>query len=101
MRAVIYRVGQEPTVESIDDSLSGMQSIVGGYIETVYLDGEIILVCNEEGKMTGLPANRSLRGDVIMGDCFITAANEEGDFVSLTDEQMKKAMEVFTGEVAY
>ena len=101
IKVVVYRVGQEPQVETIEDSLAGMQSVVGGYIETVGIDGDIILVCNEEGKMVGLPANRSLRGDIIVGDCFITAAGEEGDFVSLTDEQVKRAKSVFAQEVSY
>lgn len=41
----------------IVDTLEAMQSIVGGYIEVVGLSEENVIVCNEEGRILGLPAN--------------------------------------------
>ena len=38
-------------------SLKEMQDAVGGQIELAYDDGETQIVCNEEGKMKGLPEN--------------------------------------------
>jgi hypothetical protein len=56
-------------------TLQRMQKLVGGYIEFVYPreDRDIVLVCNEEGLLIGLPINErieqrygiSLVGDVI------------------------------------
>ena len=42
--------GKEPTLEE-------MQKIVGGYIEIAYDDGKTQIICNEEGKLLGLPNN--------------------------------------------
>ena len=38
-------------------SLKEMQDAVGGQIELVIDDGDTQIVCNEEGKMMGLPEN--------------------------------------------
>ncbi len=76
--------------------LEEMQAIVGGYIQAVYpFRDEVALVCNEDGKNLGLPYNRPLtndRGipyDMICGSFFLAGMGEE-DFVSLTEEQIKK-----------
>ena len=38
-------------------SLKEMQDAVGGQIELAYDDGKTQIVCNEEGKIKGLPEN--------------------------------------------
>ena len=38
-------------------SLKDMQDYVGGYIELVYDDGDTQIVCNEFGKIKGMPEN--------------------------------------------
>ena len=95
MKVVTFRVEDaSPRVEVIDGSLAGMQAVVGGYIETVRVDADsaLVIVCNEEGKIMGLPVNRRHKDNVFCGNIFVTAANEEGSFVSLTDEQVTEAM---------
>ena len=73
--------------------LEAMQSIVGGHLQAVYpFRDEVALVCNENGKILGLPYNRPLtndRGipyDMICGTFFLAGLGVE-DFVSLTDDQ--------------
>lgn len=83
-------------VQEIPDTLEAMQAVVGGYLQAVYpFRDELALVCNEDGKNLGLPCNRPLtndRGvpyDVICGTFFLAGIGEE-DFVSLTEEQIRK-----------
>ena len=38
-------------------TLKEMQDAVGGYIEIVYDDDEMQIICNEEGKLLELPEN--------------------------------------------
>lgn len=40
-----------------DFKLDELKEIVGGYIEVLHLNGNEILVCNEEGKLKGYPLN--------------------------------------------
>lgn len=42
----------------IENTLEAFQDLVGGYIETLLgLDGNIITICNEEGRLLGLAEN--------------------------------------------
>ena len=51
-------------VKEIDSGLESLQHEVGGYIEAIYpYEAPVALVCNEEGKLEGLPLNRALRDE--------------------------------------
>lgn len=76
--------GQAPERVTMSNTLEAFQAAVGGYIETVGLDANATLICNEEGKLTGLPANRQVNGDTIAGT-FLIVGNEDGDFCALSD----------------
>ncbi len=60
--------------------LRELQKIVGGYIEILTLNGNEIMVVNEEGKIHDLPLNlqaTELFGlDVIVGDVLVCNDNE-------------------------
>lgn len=46
---------------TIDNTLEAMQQFVGGLIECLPMDdpeADIVLVCNDEGKLLQLPPNR-------------------------------------------
>ena len=61
---LIVEPGKEPYVKEIDSGLESLQHEVGGYIEAIYpYEDPIALVCNEEGKLEGLPLNRALRDE--------------------------------------
>lgn len=87
VRVVIVPVGAEPYEARIDGGLRAMQKVVKGYIEAVSLEPYVQLICNEEGKLSGLPMNRRLGviQDVICGDFLISRHDEEGAAVDLTD----------------
>lgn len=82
-----------PKLIEIENTLKAKQKIVGGYIEVVYLqnDNDVLLICNEEGKINGLKLNRDIGYDIIAGP-FLVVGNdyENGGFKSLTEEQIVK-----------
>ena len=64
MRVLVIEPERRPEVREIDDSLKAMQEIVGGLIQPIYpFDEPVALVCNDEGKLMNLPANRGLRDE--------------------------------------
>ncbi len=89
MRVIIKEVGKEPRVEDIENELSTLQKLVGGYIEAVSTGQGICLVCNEEGKLNGLPANFPIGNDVIAGTAVFVAYGNDGNFADLSDEQIE------------
>lgn len=90
MRVLVKEVGKDAEVREIDGSLESMQGIVGGYIEDVYIGLGVHLVCNEEGKIQGLPTNLETDYDEIVGNVLF-CATDECDYCGLTDEQIEHA----------
>ena len=102
--------GKEAYVTKIGTSLEAMQAIVGGYIQAVYpWEDPAAIVCNEEGKLLGLPLNRALymeeNGermiyDILAGTAFICGLGED-DFCSLTSEQQDRYLKTFRNPEAF
>jgi len=95
MKILIVEPGKHPREAEIDGSLKSMQNIVGGRIEPFYPYGDpVALVCNDEGKMNGLPLNRAVRdvnGEIyeIMAGTFFVCGLGDDSFESLTTQQME------------
>ena len=68
MNVLMVEPGKAPYETQIGDDLQSMQAVVGGYIQAVYpYEEPVALICNEDGKLDGLPLNRALRdsdGDI-------------------------------------
>ena len=104
---VLLEPQKEARIAEIGSSLQSMQSVVGGLIEAVYpFEEQVCIVCNEEGKLQGLPLNRALRDndshiyDIIAGTAFICDCSGE-NFGSLTKEQATKFLELFKRPEAF
>ena len=103
MNILLIEPGKPPRPTEIPQTLSAMQHLVGGYIQVLYpFDDPVALVCNEEGKLKGLPLNRALRDeagtiyDIISGPFFLCGAPlDSEDFADLTDEQLKRYYDQF------
>lgn len=93
---------RRPEVREINGSLKTMQDTVGGLIQPIYLDDSVVLVCNDEGKLMNLAANRVLRDengtiyDIVCGTFFLCGVPpNSNEFKSLTDAQVEKYRELF------
>lgn len=95
LRIVLKKVGENPEVMNIENTLEAKQKLVDGLIEVVSITNEILLICNEEGKLDNLPPNLLFDYDYIAGDCFFIGDDyKNGDFKSLTDEQIEEVREL-------
>ena len=103
MKIIVVEPQKKPVVRDIDPGLASMQKLVGGFIEAVYpFDDPVALICNDEGKLMGLPLNRALYDntgqiyDIIAGTFFLCGApGDSEDFTSLTEEQLQRYQERF------
>ena len=86
---------------SIPNTLEAMQSLVGGYIETVTLAPDLVLICNEEGFLRHLPDNCQLCGMRLVGSILLAGIDgEEFTDVPLDrDSGPKMFPELFAREV--
>ena len=101
MRVLIVEPMKTPYMKDIESGLKSLQHEVGGYIEAVYpYDDMVGIVCNEEGKMNGLPLNRAIYGengeisDIIAGT-FLIAGLSEDDFTDLPKDLAEKFGKLF------
>ena len=94
IRVIVKKPGQPITLRWIEDELERYQAVVGGYVETVPLDGVpgIVLICNEEGKLRGLESNVINGADVIVGPVIAARVSGE-DFGSLTESDLETVIE--------
>lgn len=104
MKILLILPGKRPVRKEICGSLNSMQEIVGGPIQILYpFQDPVALICHEEGKLLGLPLNRSLRDDcgqiydAIAGTFFLCGAPPDSDHLdSIPEELISKYQERFT-----
>lgn len=96
MNVLMIEPGKAPYVTDIGNNLHSMQQAVGGHIQAVYpYEEAVVLICNEEGKLDGLPLNRALRDedgdiyDIVAGNFFLAGIGED-DFIDLPDELVEQ-----------
>ena len=81
--------GEPWEIREVEDELKTYQDIVGGYIEEFRKVKDVCFFCNEEGKLLNLRPNIMVRGgDLIVGTIFAVKVDDEGEFVSLTDNDL-------------
>lgn len=103
IKVLLVEPNNYPKVIEIDDTLEAKQQLVGGYIEMVMpYEDDVAIICNEEGKISGLPLNRSIKDengkivDVIAGTFFVCYAPADSEnFHSLPDELIDKYAELY------
>ncbi len=98
MKVLMVEPDKIPYVTDIGSDLSSMQAAVGGLIQVLYPfeDPDVVLICNDEAKLEGLPLNRALFDtethrlyDIVAGTFFICAAPSDSDtFDSLPDDKI-------------
>lgn len=93
--------GKAPEVVTLINELRELQKAVSigapdvGLIEIIDL-GEACILCNEEGKLIGLEANRRFFNDIICGVFYITGQNREsGELASLSGYLIEHYSEQF------
>ena len=87
MKILVVEPLRVPYEKEIDGSLASMQAVVGGLIQLIYPfeDPELALICNDDGKIMGLPYNRALRDedgriyDVVAGTFFLCRAPADSE----------------------
>lgn len=61
----------------IANTLEALQKAVGGYIETVTVASDLVIICNEEGRLLGLPYNVTLCGTEFVGTILFAGVDGE------------------------
>ena len=86
MKAIIKRPGCSPELIDIENSLKALQEAVGGYIETVTVAKNTVIICDEEGLLKGKPRNVKLFGYALYGTILIVGTKDD-EFCDVSEEE--------------
>ena len=92
MKIVVFEPNKRGYIKEIPNTLEAMQEVVGGKIEVVHLTTDVIAVCNEEGRILGLPNNRC----GLVGTFFCCGEDGE-DFTSLSEGTKQRLISFMGG----
>ena len=95
LKVFIKHPGKLGYTAVIKDELKEMQELVGGYIETVMFAENLVIVCNEEGRL--IPLERNILD--IYGTFFIVGVSGD-EFRSLTVAEARFCELLLNGEAA-
>ncbi len=103
MKVLAINPMETPRTVEINNTLEDLQRMVGGLIEEVCpWEDAVAIVCNEEGKLLGLPANRILRDDegipcdLIVGPFILCGIDDEkGEFTDIPENLIEKYTALF------
>lgn len=101
IKVVLVEPMKEARIVEIPKNLASYQKIVGGLIEEYCpFNDPVAIICNDEGKINGLPFNRLILGDFAMdaicGTFFVAYLDDESEsFESLPDDLLQKYFKLF------
>ena len=84
MRVIRKDPGRPPELMELENTLAALQQAVGGYIETVTLSVDTAIICNEEGRLRGLPYNCDFLGISFVGPILVVGI--DGDEMCSLDD---------------
>ena len=92
----------EQGIMELKNTLEAEQAFVGGLIDVYALSDDLDIVLNDEGLINGLEPRVVVLGEgaveskkqrkikeIIYGDCFVCRHDNDGNFVSIREEDIK------------
>ena len=84
MKAIRKKPGCAPEIIDIDNTLEALQNEVGGDIEAVTIASDAVIICNEEGRLRGLPYNCRFVGMTFVGT-FLVVGRDKDEFCDVPE----------------
>ena len=77
MKAIRKKSGCAPEIIEVENTLKVLQTEAGGYIETVTIASDVVVICNEEGVLLGMPYNCQFFGVDFVGPILVVGRNKD------------------------
>ena len=94
MRIVYKKPGEPAEARNVPNELEEWQKLVGGYIETVYLTRDLIMIANEEGLLLELAPNFKYHGQMIVGPVVFVGVKDD-EFIDIDRDWERKIIEYY------
>lgn len=97
---MLKRPGCDPELEPLfPNTLEAFQEAVGGFIETYTLATDLVILCNEEGKLQGLPHNVNIAGEDFVGT-ILAVGTKGAEFASIKARHIPLVRDLLRGDKA-
>ena len=94
IKILLKKVGKRTELLEVENKLETWNELVAGFIQVISVDENVLLVCNDDGKILNLPINIFRIWDEKVIDCingnFFLASAESEDFASLSPELIER-----------
>lgn len=77
MKAIRKKPGCAPEIIEVENTLEALQAEADGYIETATIASDVVVICNEEGVLRGLPYNCRFVGVDFVGTILVVGRNKD------------------------
>lgn len=106
MKAMIYDGLNLKEVDYLEDSYDFLRKCIGGYLEHLVVDKNIDMWMDEDGKLKDLDTTIILTRnytmcDNVVGNVVFTRFNDDGETISLTDDDVKLIRNKFDNDGYY
>ena len=88
IKAIYGAPGKTPILIEVENTLEALQKAVGGYIESVTVEDDVCILCDEEGRLKGLPMTMIYKGIDFVGPVLFVGVKGE-DFCSIPDDYVE------------
>ena len=88
IKAIYGAPGKTPIFIEVENTLEALQQAVGGYIESVTVEDDVCILCDEEGRLKGLQPTMTYKGIDFVGPVLFVGVKGE-DFCSIPDDYVK------------
>ena len=92
MKAIFKAPGKPAEIIEVENTLEALQEKVGGYIEAVRVTAEHVVICNEEGRLLGLPENMEIFGISFVGPILVVSTDGGEEFCDVTRPEIMMEM---------
>ena len=91
IKVIIKEPFKVPYVSKIDNTLEALQKIVEGYIETVTVNQDMVIICDEEGLLKDNHFNCRVLNIQFFGTIIFAGVNgDEFSDLPISEEEFKK-----------
>lgn len=88
IKAIYGAPGKTPIFIEVENTLEALQQAVGGYIESVTVEDNVCILCDEEGRLKGLQPTMVYKGIDFVGPVLFVGTKGE-EFCSIPDDYVE------------
>ena len=77
MKVLFKEPGKAWRTKLISNDLAILQQLVGGYIEVVTVTSDCAVICNEDGRLLGMPKNVIIAGHEFVGPVLLVGVDDD------------------------